>query len=148
MLPFEDSDVLATYIRRQEFIPAPYRERNGRRVYESRSDFGRLRKSVDFVKLTDFGLAVRADGSAKLTHDIQPREYTAPEVMLKAEWTYSADIWNLGLVVCIVHLVLGSAPVDHGQSAYSSGSYWPTSIFLMAEHPAHLSSRPQHGSLR
>jgi hypothetical protein len=32
-------------------------------------------------------------------HDIQSLEYTAPEVMLQAGWSYSADIWNLGLVV-------------------------------------------------
>jgi hypothetical protein len=30
---------------------------------------------------------------------IQTREYVAPEVLLKAGWSYSADIWNLGLVV-------------------------------------------------
>lgn len=32
-------------------------------------------------------------------HDIQPLPFCAPEVLLKAGWTYSADIWNLGTVV-------------------------------------------------
>ncbi len=29
----------------------------------------------------------------------QPEQFCAPEVLLKAGWTYSADIWNLGMVV-------------------------------------------------
>jgi len=75
-------------------------------MYQSRPDFGRLRKGVGFVKLTDFGLAVRGDGPTKFHHDIQPLEYTAPQVMLQAEWTYSAYIWNLGLVVCSTCMAL------------------------------------------
>ncbi|KAG8412175.1 hypothetical protein J3458_014367 [Metarhizium acridum] len=100
MLPFEDPAVLKDYVREQEANPAPFEERRGRPVYESRPDFGRLRRGVGFVKLTDFGLAVRGDVSTMYYHDIQPLEYTAPEVMLQAGWSYSADIWNLGLVVC------------------------------------------------
>lgn len=99
MLPFEDPDVLRDYVHQQEADPAPFEERRGRPVYQSRPDFGRLRNGVGFVKLTDFGLAVRGNVPTKHTHDIQPLEYTAPEVMLGAGWTYSADIWNLGLVV-------------------------------------------------
>lgn len=100
MLPFEDPAVLRDYVREQEANPAAFEERRGRPVYESRRDFGRLRRGVGFVKLTDFGLAVRGDVASKHSHEIQPLEYTAPEVMLQAGWTYSADIWNLGLVVC------------------------------------------------
>ncbi|KAK0384662.1 hypothetical protein NLU13_8748 [Sarocladium strictum] len=99
MLPFEDLTVLNDYVREQEAHPAPFEERRGRPVYHSRPDFGRLRKGVGFVKLTDFGLSVRGDASRKYYHDIQPLEYTAPEVMLQAGWSYSADIWNLGLVL-------------------------------------------------
>lgn len=96
MVPFEDAKVLEDYVCRQQANPAPCQERNGRPVYESRSNFGHLRGDIGYVKLTDFGLAVRGNAH---NHDIQPREYTAPEVMLKAGWSYSADIWNLGLVV-------------------------------------------------
>jgi serine/threonine protein kinase len=99
MLPFEEPAVIGDYVREQEANPAPFNERRGRPIYESRPDFGHLRKGVGLVKVTDFGLAVRGDVPTKHNHDIQPLEYTAPEVMLKAGWTYSADIWNLGLVV-------------------------------------------------
>ncbi|KID96140.1 protein kinase domain protein, partial [Metarhizium majus ARSEF 297] len=100
MLPFEDPTVLYDHVREQEANPAPFKERRGRPVYQSRPDFSPSRKGgVGFVKLTDFGLAVRGDVSAKSHHDIQPLEYNAPEVMLQAGWSYSADIWNLGLVL-------------------------------------------------
>lgn len=99
MLPYEDTKILRRYAKFQEAHPAPFHEHLGRRIYESRSDFGRMRKSVNFVKVTDFGLAVRGDVPVQHNHDIQPQEYTAPEVMLKAGWSYPADIWNLGLVV-------------------------------------------------
>ena len=100
MLPFEDLTVLNDYVHEQETHPAPFEERRGRPVYQSQPDFGRLRKGVGFVKLTDFGFSARGDSSRKFYHDIQPLEYTAPEVMLQAGWSYPADIWNLGLVVC------------------------------------------------
>ena len=99
MLPFEDTGVLPNYVRYQEAHPAPNKERQGRPIYESRPDFGPMKKGVGFLKITDFGLAVRGDVLTKHNHDIQPLEYTAPEVMLKAGWSYPADIWNLGLVV-------------------------------------------------
>lgn len=100
MLPFDDPEVLHNYVRQQEEDPAPFRERHGRPVFESRPDFGYVRNvEPTAVQLTDFGLAVRRDVPAKHNYRIQPFEYRAPEVMLKAGWSYSADIWNLGLVV-------------------------------------------------
>lgn len=101
MVPFESYNVLSNYVTRQQANPAPRLEGNGRAIHESRPDFGRMKRDVDFVKITDFGLAVRGDVMKKPNHDIQPHAYTAPEVMLKAGWSYSADIWNLGMVVCI-----------------------------------------------
>ena len=103
MVPFENPQVLQNYVRRQEANPAPALEGNGRPIFESRSDFGRMERDVDYVKITDFGLAIRGDVLKTPNHDIQPKEYTAPEVMLKAGWTYSADIWNLGMVVSLSH---------------------------------------------
>lgn len=111
MLPFEDQAVLESYVRVQKENPAPCVERNGRPVYESRPDFGPFTKGVGFIKVTDFGLAVRESSSTKHTHDIQPLEYTAPEVMLGAGWSYPADIWNFGLVVRMINRELVS-PTD------------------------------------
>lgn len=48
--------------------------------------------------LSDFGSAVRGD--EKRNHDAQPNVYRSPEVMLKTEWSYPIDIWNVGVMVC------------------------------------------------
>ncbi|OAA50391.1 protein kinase domain protein [Metarhizium rileyi] len=142
MLPFEDPAVLNDYVREQEANPAPFEERRGRPVYESRPDFGRFRKGVGFVKLTDFGLAVRGDVSTKYFHDIQPLEYTAPEVMLQAGWSYSADIWNLGLVLW--ELMAETNILDGKSSVNQRFSYltrFAQMIRLLGPPPASLLSR-------
>jgi serine/threonine-protein kinase SRPK3 len=63
------------------------------------ADFGGLKKGVGLLKISDFGAAVLGNVSTPHCHDIQPDQFCAPEVLLKAGWTYSADIWNLGTVV-------------------------------------------------
>lgn len=50
------------------------------------------------LKISDFGAAVFGNVPTSHRHDIQPEQFCAPEVLLKAGWTYSADIWNLGMV--------------------------------------------------
>ncbi|KAK7409376.1 hypothetical protein QQX98_008438 [Neonectria punicea] len=138
MVPFEDTRVLDEYVMRQQANPAPCRERNGRPVYESRSSFGHLTGDIGYVKLTDFGLAVRGDVAKKHNHDIQPREYTAPEVMLKVGWTYSADIWNLGLVLWEllgdINLLSGRVP---GHCKFSNKTRFAQMIRLLGvfKHP-------------
>ncbi|KAK9318933.1 hypothetical protein V1517DRAFT_334171 [Lipomyces orientalis] len=32
-------------------------------------------------------------------HVIQPNDYRAPEVILAAGWSYSVDVWNLGILM-------------------------------------------------
>ncbi|KAK7429441.1 hypothetical protein QQZ08_004033 [Neonectria magnoliae] len=63
-------------------------------VYESRT-FDLPRKFGGPV-LSDFGAAVRGD--LKRNHDAQPAVYRSPEVMLKTEWSYPVDIWNVGVM--------------------------------------------------
>ncbi|KAJ2895357.1 hypothetical protein MKZ38_006628 [Zalerion maritima] len=100
MMPFENAQVLRDYADYQEIYPPKSILRRGRPVYQSRGDFGRLRRQrVSFVKLVDFGLAIRGGTVTRYYHDIQPLECMAPEVILKAGWSFPADIWNLGLVL-------------------------------------------------
>jgi serine/threonine-protein kinase SRPK3 len=99
LLGFEDPTVLESYVRQQESDPAPYKLSDGRPIYESRADFGPLRKGVGLVKISDFSAAVFGNVTTAHNHDIQPQQLCAPEVLLKATWTYSADIWNLGTMV-------------------------------------------------
>lgn len=71
-----------------------------RSIYLSHNDFGPLELYVVMPKVTDFGLAQSGDSSVPLRYIIQPPLYHAPEVILGTGWTYSADIWNLGVLVC------------------------------------------------
>ncbi|KAF4459651.1 kinase domain [Fusarium albosuccineum] len=146
IVPFEDSRVLDEYAMRQTVNPAPCIERDGRPIYESRSSFGHLRGDISYVKLTDFGLAVR--GSQTHNHDIQPREYTAPEVMLKAGWTYPADIWNLGLVLWEllgdVNLLSGRV---RGHCKFSDKTRFAQMIRLLGPPPSELLARADRSAL-
>lgn len=96
---FEDSSVIDDYVHQQKANPQLYKEVDGYPIYQSRADFGGLRKGVGLLKMNDFGAAVFGNVSTPHRHDIQPEQFCAPEVLLKAGWTYSADIWNLGMVV-------------------------------------------------
>ncbi|KAH6888186.1 kinase-like domain-containing protein [Thelonectria olida] len=148
MIPFEDTAVLEDYVERQTANPAPCQERQGRPVYESRNSFGHLRADVGFVKLTDFGLAVRGDVATPNNHVIQPREYKAPEVMLKAGWSYSADIWNLGLVLWELlgdmNLLSGRVP---GHCKFSQKNRFAQMIRLLGPPPAELLARADRQTL-
>lgn len=99
LLGFEDRSVIDDYVRQQKERPPLYKEVDGHPIYQSRADFGGLRKGIGLLKISDFGAAVFGNVSTPHCHDIQPDQFCAPEVLLKAGWTYSADIWNLGMVV-------------------------------------------------
>ena len=47
--------------------------------------------------LSDFGSTVPGDQIRN--HDAQPNVYRSPEVMLKVDWSYPVDIWNVGVMV-------------------------------------------------
>lgn len=67
-----------------------------------------LPKIFGRVVLSDFGSAVRGD--ERRNHDAQPNVYRSPEVMLKTEWSYPIDIWNVGVMVCFYSLF---SPLHH-----------------------------------
>ncbi|KAJ9257875.1 hypothetical protein DTO271D3_1667 [Paecilomyces variotii] len=73
----------------------------GRAVYLSVGDFGPLNISALRLlvpTITDFGHAQRVTSGVSGFAAIQPDQYRAPEVILGCGWTYSADIWNVGLL--------------------------------------------------
>lgn len=65
-------------------------------VYGARSF--RQPKTYGAVVLGDFGSAVRGD--KKQSYGIQPDQFRCPEVLFNREWSYPADIWNVGVLVC------------------------------------------------
>lgn len=98
MARFEDKSILERDTHDEFKNPLPQRICDDRTVYLSRNNYGQPAVVTGIVSITDFGLSVMGDGP----HNgcIQAEPYRAPEVILDAGWTYSSDIWNLGVLVC------------------------------------------------
>ncbi|CCF39961.1 protein kinase [Colletotrichum higginsianum] len=94
MLELMDVTVLEAFARSELEDPSPRKFVDGAPIYKSRQ-FGHPKKFGDVV-LGDFGAAVRGD--RKRNHDAQPNVYRSPEVMLKTEWSYPIDVWNVGVM--------------------------------------------------
>ena len=99
MMRFEDPSVVEDFVQKQVENPMPRKIKDGRSIYQSHNDFGCLKSLRVLPIIADFGLAELADGPEPLRHPIQPPLYHAPEVILCTGGTYSADIWNLGVLV-------------------------------------------------
>jgi len=62
------------------------------------------------VKLTDFGIALAADASSRLTANdevLGTPHYIAPEVLLRSEWSAASDMYALGV---LIHRLITGAP--------------------------------------
>lgn len=90
-----DQSILEQFEEDEKTDPSPRKFVNGTTFYESRPWKKPNRYGAPI--LTDFGAAV--SGEEMHTHDAQPDAYRAPEVMIKADWSYSIDIWNVGCMV-------------------------------------------------
>lgn len=105
LMGFEDPSVIQDFVQGQAENPMARKFANNRIIYLSHNDFGPLRSLYILPKVADFGLAQRGDSSQLHLHPIQPDHYRAPEVILGTGWTYSTDIWNLGVLVCPNHYI-------------------------------------------
>jgi serine/threonine protein kinase len=101
MLSFEDPSVLENFVQNLAKDPMPQKMKDEGLIYLSHYDFGGFKSFRTLPKLVDFGLAQRTDGPEPLRHPIQPPLFHAPEVILGTGWSYSADIWNLGVLVSL-----------------------------------------------
>lgn len=99
LIGFEDPSVMEDFILKQTKNPMKRTIRDCRCIYRSHNDFGPPRSFGLLPKITDFGLAQSGAGPGPLMHPIQPALFHAPEVILGTSWSYSVDIWNLGLLV-------------------------------------------------
>ena len=99
LVGFEDDSVINDFVRSQESNPMARKIKDGRVTYRSHNEFGSLKSIGILPKIADFGLAKRIIDSRRNIHPIQPDHYRAPEVVLGIGWSYSADIWNLGVLV-------------------------------------------------
>lgn len=94
----EDKSILENFTQAELKNPSPRKVVNGLPVYASRC-FD-LPKVFGRAVLSDFGSAVQGD--ERRNHDAQPNVYRSPEVMLKTDWGYPVDIWNVGVMVCML----------------------------------------------
>ncbi|KAF7935182.1 uncharacterized protein EAE97_008089 [Botrytis byssoidea] len=91
----EDKSILDAFTEAEMKNPSPRKLVNDVTVYASRR-FDVPRIFGDSV-LSDFGSAARGD--LKRNHGAGPQIYRAPEVMIKAAWSYPIDIWNVGAMI-------------------------------------------------
>lgn len=97
MVRLEDKSLLVKDARDEYENPLPQKKYDDRTIYLSRNNYGQPASITGIVSITDFGFSAQED----ISHHgcIQANVYRAPEVILDAGWTYSADIWNLGVMV-------------------------------------------------
>lgn len=98
LIEIEDQSLLKDFVDAEMTSPSARKVVDGKPIYATRR-FG-LPKEYGSVVLGDFGSAVRGDKSQ--IHEAYPNVYRCPEVMLKTEWGYPADIWNVGAMVCTI----------------------------------------------
>lgn len=62
-------------------------------------------------KIVDFGLAKLLASKQKTTESFGTIGYVSPEILLNKSYSYSADLWSLGII--IYALCCGYFPFDH-----------------------------------
>ena len=93
----ENESILKKATRDELENPLPQKIYDDRTIYLSRNNFGQPASVTGIVAITDFDHSVQSDDFNYGC--IQAEVYRAPEVILDAGWTYSADIWSLGVMV-------------------------------------------------
>ncbi|KAH9212271.1 kinase-like domain-containing protein [Leptodontidium sp. 2 PMI_412] len=99
LVDLESESVLEDFVQQQRQIP-PLRHvtDDGHVTYMSQGDFGPLRDYFILPEIADLDLAQSGEGPVRI-HPVQPHRYRAPEVILGTGWSYSADIWNMGVLI-------------------------------------------------
>ncbi|KAJ5109140.1 protein kinase domain protein [Penicillium angulare] len=134
----EDKSILASFTQAELKSPSLRKFVNGLPIYASRR-FD-LPKVFGRVVLSDFGSAVRGD--ERRNHDAQPNVYRSPEVMLKTDWSYPVDIWNVGAMAWDLfegkHLFYGN---DSDGKAYSTRAHLAEVIGFLGPPPLDMLQR-------
>lgn len=99
MVKIEDESILERDVQDEFENPLPQKHLDSRTIYLSRNNYGPLSVPTGIIQIVDFDLSVRTKPGQIHMGAIQGEIYRAPEVILNAGYTYSADIWNLGVMV-------------------------------------------------
>ena len=101
MFGLESNAVLDELASKERSSPSAYKVDGGRYIY-GRRNLGRPKSVPGLPKIGYLGSAVWGDDETH-NHVIRPNLLRSPEVILGEEWSYSADIWNLGVMVSGCH---------------------------------------------
>ncbi|RDW83586.1 putative protein kinase [Aspergillus mulundensis] len=146
LLALSNPSILHSVAQDEMNNPSPRKQLDDREIYLSRNYWGLSSNDLGRSVITDFGLAVRGDGPPN-SHLIQPDGYRAPEVCLGCEWSYSVDIWNLGVMLWDLFYGRGPFDIPPGSDfhSYPSGStdeaHLAQIISLLGPPPRDLLSR-------
>ncbi|VUC23756.1 unnamed protein product [Clonostachys rosea] len=99
MIKLEDLGLLEKDAQDEYDHPLPQKHIGDRIIYLSRNNFGPLRKPTGIIQLVDFDLSVSTKPGKLHFGPIQAEIYRAPEVILDSGYTFSADIWSLGVML-------------------------------------------------
>ncbi|KAL8910112.1 MAG: hypothetical protein Q9171_004573 [Xanthocarpia ochracea] len=135
-----DRSIIQKFIKAEQEQPSPRKVVNGYTVYASRAFDSPSAESIGMPLLSDFGSAVLGD--VHHDQDVQPNVYRSPEVCLKAPWSYSIDIWNLG---CLIWDLFEGRHIFHGndpeKGRYLTRAHLAEMIALMGPPPPELLKR-------
>lgn len=134
MVKIEDPSIFERDAQDEFDNPLPQKHIDKRTIiYLSRNNYGPLSVPTGTIQIVDFDLSVRAEPGQVHTGAIQGEIYRAPEVILNAGYTYSADIWSLGVMVmptipiCLYIFNANSSAVmglTRGKESFQSYSPW------------------------
>lgn len=102
MVTIEEDKLLNDFVhvQRKQVQVKHVRSEDDVEIYLANGDLGPLRGSAMLLKLSDFNASFPGlSGEDGHISPIQAHRYRAPEVLLGCPWSYSVDIWNLGLLV-------------------------------------------------
>ncbi|EON64188.1 hypothetical protein W97_03418 [Coniosporium apollinis CBS 100218] len=146
LVRLEDKSILERSALDEFENPLPQKRRDDRTIYLSRNDYGQPKSIPGIVSITDFGFSTEGNG---LHYGcIQAEPYRAPEVVLDAGWTYSADIWSLGVMLwdLIENKALFEA-VDPLKTKYDDKAHLAHITALLGPPPKELLAKGKRTSL-
>lgn len=98
MVKLEDPSILERDAEDEFKHPLPQKHcEDGRVIYLARNDYGQFQRPTEVIRITDFDLAVL--GGIPHKGCIWAGVNRAPKAILDVGYTYSADIWSLGVMV-------------------------------------------------
>lgn len=101
MIKIEDTAIFHKDAKNEFNYPLPEKQLDDRTIYLSRNNYGPLSKPTGTIQLVDFDRAVHTTPGDLHTGAIQTEIYRAPEVIVNSGYTFSADIWSLGVLVIL-----------------------------------------------